>query len=48
MTLYDICERLNCEYEELVGAVIEVLEMTGYAYYTKEIIEEMDALYEEV
>lgn len=47
MTLKDVCNNLNCEYEELVSAIIETLEITGYAVYTMEIIDEMDKLYEE-
>lgn len=46
MTLYDICKRLNCSYDELTGAVIELLEITGFEVYTKEILDEMQQMYE--
>ena len=47
MTLHDICERLNCDYDTLVYSVIELLEITGYAIHTMDIVDEMDRMYEE-
>ena len=47
MTLHDICERLNCDYEELVEATINLMEITGYGYYTIPVLDEMDRMYEE-
>lgn len=47
MTLHDICERLDITYEDLVSAVIDVMELVDKGIYTIEVIDALDRLHEE-